>query len=356
MIEQQGTQVPTTWMLGHRPALDGVRGMAFAMVLVGHAGWPRFNHAHEQGVELFFVLSGLLITSLLLQERTRSGTIAMGAFYSRRARRLLPALYVLLAVLTLATVLGIDRLRATDVGIIGGLTYTSNLATAMGWHTGNLNHLWSLAVEEHFYLFWPIALSLASGRGAVRVRRIAFTIAGLLLVSSVWRIMASHGGADHLRWLHPATQFRIAGPLVGAAAALYLYRFRPALTGWWWTVIGVVALLATAWLSNSPPFDTAARYMLITMPLGTITSLALVMSVLSPTGPLVWLFSLAPLRWLGRYSYAGYLWHYPIYAAIGPMTALTTERTALAVAITLVVAWCSTRFIESRWRRPAISG
>jgi len=347
---------PQPWALGHRPALDGVRGVAFAMVLVGHAGWPRVNHAHELGVELFFVLSGVLITSLLLQERQRSGTVSMPRFYARRARRLLPALYLLLAVLTVATLLGIDRLRATDVGIITGFTYTSNIATALGWHTGNLNHLWSLAVEEHFYLCWPLVLSFASGRGPVRVRRIGLAITVLLVASSVWRVLVSHGDPARLQWLHSSTQFRVAGPLVGAAAALYPFRHRPALTGWWWPPLGVAALVCLAWLSIDPPIASVAQYMLLTLPLGTAAALVLLLAVLAPRGPLVWCFGRAPLRWLGNCSYAGSLWHSPICIAFGTITALTGGQTALAIGLTLVVAWVSTRFVESRWRTPSVSG
>ena len=144
------------------------------MVLAGHAGWPMAgNRAHELGVEVFFVLSGFLITVLLLEEHERTGTIALGRFFGRRARRLVPALVaVCLAVLAVGAWTNLLEWGGTRRGVIGGLTYSSDIVRIHGWDLGPLGHLWSLAVEEHFYLVWPILLlgALSFGSAMVRAR------------------------------------------------------------------------------------------------------------------------------------------------------------------------------------------
>jgi len=340
------------WNLGHRPALDGVRGVAFLMVLIGHAGWPVFNRAHEFGVELFFVLSGLLITSVLLSERVRSGRIDLLRFYIRRARRLLPALLVMLAVLSLAGMLGLGRWGPTAAGVVGGLTYTSNLMIINGINIGNLNHLWSLAVEEHFYLVWPLILVVASGRKVVRTSVILVVILVLVAESFIWRevLIIQGRGGDWTR-LYSASEIRAASPFLGAALAVLLLRFRPRLTS---PVVGVVGVLGVAmltYLSTGPWVTYAPQYWLMALPLASIASLAVLVAALAPGGLFVRAFSVAWLRWLGRHSYSGYLWHYPIFLGIGGhLTQMNTAQTFGGVALTLLAATLSTRYVEQRWR------
>src|SRR5436190_10898544 len=141
--------------LGRRPALDGLRGIAIALVVGFHAfNWPR---AGTLGVDLFFVLSGFLITTLLLEERNRTGKIDIAAFYTRRARRLLPALLVMLLpflFLGLVSAAAGSFRRPLFVGLGAAATYTSNIVVMHDQSAvpAGLVHLWSLAAEEQFYL------------------------------------------------------------------------------------------------------------------------------------------------------------------------------------------------------------
>lgn len=340
------------WRLGHRPALDGVRGLAFLMVLLGHAGWPGPHKAHEFGVELFFVLSGLLITGVMLGERAGTGSIRLGQFYIRRARRLLPALFAMLAVLAVAGWLGFERWRATDAGLLGGLTYTTNFLKISGYDVGNLEHLWSLAVEEHFYFVWPVVLLLAAGRDPrVRSRAVLMVIVVLVLCSYAWREYLVFGisgtPADRL---FPATELRASSPLVGAALAVILAWRRPRLTHWsfqWLGIIGLVILAAISIVMTG----TTPTYWLVILPLSTISSLGILIAAVARRGVLVSLFSMRWLQWLGRHSYSGYLWHYPIFLGIGGrMTHLSTLETLSGIGLTLLVAAVSTRFIEQPFR------
>lgn len=147
--------------LGYRAALDGLRCVAILPVVGLHAfGWPRQG---SLGVDVFFVLSGFLITSLLLAEREATGSVSLRRFYARRALRLLPALFAMLICFLIATLISLSvqgnldmaHLRRPLLGVAAALTYTANFAGAAGFHPAGLGHLWSLAEEEQFYLLWP---------------------------------------------------------------------------------------------------------------------------------------------------------------------------------------------------------
>lgn len=203
-----------------------MRGLAFAMVLAGHAGWPLARtRAHELGVELFFVLSGFLITVLLLEEHDRDGGVALGRFYGRRLRRLLPALVVVVG----ATLLVASWTRwldwgGTRRGAIGGLTYSSNIVRVHGWDLGPLGHLWSLAVEEHFYLVWPAVLlgAVVAARRLARPWIVLAAPVGLATACFVWRVwLVARGHGDDLNTrLYYPTDTRVLGPLAGCALAV----------------------------------------------------------------------------------------------------------------------------------------
>lgn len=178
--------------LGYRPELDGLRALAVTLVVLQHtgdflvsddgpklSGGPLFPGGFL-GVDLFFVLSGFLITTLLLEEHRDRGRISFTTFYERRALRLLPALGVLLAGTTIWVAVTADGLRAHLRGVLAAVFYVWNLAVAAGVDVGDFGHghLWSLAVEEQFYLVWPL---LASGLVLVTARRPAMVVACCLL-------------------------------------------------------------------------------------------------------------------------------------------------------------------------------
>ncbi|MFP5318576.1 MAG: acyltransferase family protein [Acidimicrobiia bacterium] len=181
------------------PQLDGLRGVAILLVVFAHM-WDGVSPTNRRlfentpfvsggglfGVELFFVLSGFLITSLLLREQEETGTVRMGGFYLRRARRLLPAFAIVLAAYgTYALVVYHGDARTAALGSIArAATYTENLQSAIGWPSDRaLGHTWSLAVEEQFYLLWPAVLLLAARRGRRAVTYAAIAVIGLTVVS-----------------------------------------------------------------------------------------------------------------------------------------------------------------------------
>lgn len=166
---------------GHVPALDGLRGLSILLVLLGHGALTRnfpladtcgaLHRMSAIGVDMFFVISGFLITLLLLRERDRQGQVSLKGFYWRRALRILPAYFAYLAFLFVTTRLGFVTLALRDW--LGTLTYTVNFLPGAGWEVG---HLWSLSVEEHFYLAWPLVFVLLGNR-------IAFFIAAAMVIT-----------------------------------------------------------------------------------------------------------------------------------------------------------------------------
>ncbi len=172
------------------PSLDGIRAISILMVLYGHlCGTSHFPVSIPQygrwfgdvahlGVLVFFVISGFLITSLLMREREKTGRISLKRFYLRRVLRIFPAFYAFIAVLAIATMVGALHLVGRDFAF--ALTYTINIAPTRAWPTG---HLWSLAVEEQFYLLWPLALLMLRGRRALFVALAAIFIGPLVRVA-----------------------------------------------------------------------------------------------------------------------------------------------------------------------------
>jgi peptidoglycan/LPS O-acetylase OafA/YrhL len=343
------------WRLGYRPALDGVRGIACLMVFAGHAGWPvAHNAAHQWGVEAFFVLSGFLITSLLLDEAARSGRVSLGAFYLRRARRLLPAMLAMVALTTLAAlVTGLFRRDATIRGALTVLTYTTNMASVAGWDVGPFAHLWSLAVEEHFYLVWPVLVALIV-RLAPRRRPEIVACASLLLVCAtvLWRWRLVHVGSGRT-WqrMYTATDVRSLAPLLGGLLAARLR-----LAGSWVKSAAVPAAIggvsALLWLSGNPSVAKLPRIWLVALPLAAGAGALLCVAGSVGDNGATRVLSIRSLRSIGKLSYAAYLWHYPIFLWIGgTLTTMSTIETGLAVGLTFVCASLSDRFIESRFRK-----
>ena len=237
--------------LAHYAGLDGLRGIAVLGVLLYHAGlsWAPGGFI---GVEVFFVLSGFLITSLLVAEWEGSSTIALGAFWSRRARRLLPALFCLVAVIgayyaVAGAAQAVPGLKGDG---ISALTYFSNwhqIVAGANYFAANgpvspLEHTWSLAIEEQFYLVWPLAvlavLWLGSRRGAGDRRRplvllLALSLAGA--VASALDMALMFDGGRNLTRVYYGTDTRASGLLIGASLAIGLallrHGGRPALGG-----------------------------------------------------------------------------------------------------------------------------
>lgn len=314
------------WRLGRRPGLDQLRGIAVLIVAVGHsAGVLGLATYAGAGVDVFFVLSGFLITRLLLEERARDGGIGYGRFYGRRARRLLPALGVALVLAAMVNVL----IGAAILAPIGAaVTYTANYAQAARPEWGGATrHLWSLAIEEHFYLFWPLVV-------AVTPRRLLLPVcvggAGLVMW---WRFGAITDG--HVELAYRATHLRADGLIWGAALACVApWLGRPSRIA----VAMGGAILAGVFLFTNPSmwWSSSAAY------LATAVLLAAAMDA----RPRAW------LERIGHLSYGIYLYH-----GVAIVLAAYFLPPVLAVAVAAVVGWCLAVFsaatIEARWRSGA---
>jgi peptidoglycan/LPS O-acetylase OafA/YrhL len=338
--------------LGHRPALDGVRGLAIA----GVVGWHAFGEPPQGalGVDLFFVLSGFLITTLLLEEHAASGAIRLRDFYRRRALRLLPALFALLALVT-PVVLATDTNRHRTVAtVLAALTYSSNIVglLAGGDIAPALQHLWSLAQEEQFYVLWPPLLIFFLRR---RPGALVPVLVALIVAVPVERLIyaAAFSGA-HLGRMYLGPDMHgdpiLVGCLCGAlfvrgsAARLLDTPLRRDLCGF--ACLAVIVAFAFAFHGG----NSANVY---ATPLLTIFALAAGAFVLCAAGGnslLARSLSCRPARFGGRISYSLYLWHLPILLAFGTLGTFTW-RTWLAVPAGLAAATASHYLVERPFLR-----
>ena len=357
--------------MGYLPGLDGLRALAIIGVLLYHAGIDWLPGGFL-GVDVFFVISGFLITSLILEEYDRSGRIDFKRFYLGRARRLLPAVVVLLIVVGIAVLFVYqDALSAFRQDALATIFYVNNwwyvlvdqsYFESMG-RPPLLKHLWSLSVEEQFYLIWPVvALLLVRSGGRPFVRRIALLLA---VASTVWMaVIAIRNGypvdADPSR-AYFGTDSHSMGLLVGAALATVwrpgrLSTHIPRGTQAIVTGTGIIALAAviafylfvgefTPWLYRG---GFLALAFFTTVLIAAVTHPA---SVLGPA------LGVGVLRYLGRRSYGIYLWHWPIFMVTRPgIDVPWSEPVAFAVrlALTLGVAELSYRLVEMPIRRGAL--
>jgi peptidoglycan/LPS O-acetylase OafA/YrhL len=350
----------------HIPALDGARGAAVAAVLLFHAG---HLDGGWLGVDLFFVLSGFLITSLLLAERARRDRISLSAFWARRGRRLLPALFlVLIGVGVYAVVWAAPRelsqIRSDGLATLGYVANWHQIGQGSSYWAlfrapSPLEHTWSLAIEEQFYLIWPIVVAalLAWRREPRRV-----LIAALVgIVASFATMLALYSpGADPQR-VYLGTDTRASSILIGAAlAALVAMRgwserrgSRALLEG-----LGVagVGFLAWAWLRLSG--TTPAVYQGLLLACSLAAGLVIAAAAHPQRGVVARVLSFRPLCALGVISYGVYLWHWPVYlVADSTRVGLSGwPLTAVRVAITLAFAVASYVLVEAPIRHGALQG
>ncbi len=299
--------------------LDGLRGIAIALVVADHA-WS-VGHGGSVGVTLFFVLSGFLITNLLITEEKTTGSISLKNFYIRRGFRLLPAFLVyMLGSAILAMWFGSSMgwiWQESWPALVYAANYVQELGVTMRLHW----HTWSLAVEEHFYLLWPLLL------GAITKRR-RLTFVGLSVgLLAVWDYVAFR----HLDgWGYSATDTNAYALGAGCLVSVARSRSSKFLLKSWHPLAGVAFLVAATGIP-----DSALRQPVVVV----ISALTVWACTEAPAGFLAF----RPLRDLGKISYALYLWHIPIL-----MTATTPAGRTLAVAVSLVVAWLSWHLLERR--------
>jgi peptidoglycan/LPS O-acetylase OafA/YrhL/lysophospholipase L1-like esterase len=354
------------------PGLDGLRALAVIAVIAFHEqlGWAPGGLL---GVGVFFTLSGYLITDLLLGQWARTGRLALADFWLRRARRLLPALFVMLIVVSAwVTVADRSQLARLRGAVTAAATYSSNWYLIVENQSyfarfappAPLDHLWSLAVEEQFYLLWPWLL-LAGLLCLRRARKgrpggvawLAPPTLALAVGSGVAMIALYHPGLDPTR-VYEGTDTRAAGVLIGAALAMIWPSRSAAADGRarTWLDAGGFAGLAVIgvliWRTGQySPF--LYRGGIIVLSVATVAVIAAVAAPGTRTGrALGW----APLRWVGVRSYGIYLWHYPVIVLT--TAAYATEdltRAALQIAATVAIAALSWRYIEEPIRREGLA-
>ena len=346
--------------------LDGVRAIAVTLVLLFHLT-PGTVIGGYLGVDIFFVVSGFLITSLLLRERADSGRVHLRAFWARRARRLLPALGILvLACGAAASLIGGDVLVGLGLQVVGAATFSSNwllLASGSTYFGDSVpelfRNLWSLAVEEQFYLVWPLLLVLVLFR-MPRPLRIAGV--ALLALASALAMAALWTPADATR-VYYGTDTHAFGLAIGAVLALFATSWPRHALAWpraARTALGVagpLALLALLGMAVTMPGDDAVVFHGGLVLVAVLTAVILA-ALRVPETPLAALLELGVLRWIGRRSYGLYLWHWPVFVlVVSALPGWARDGVTgwalggIALGITVVAAALSYRFVEQPIRR-----
>jgi peptidoglycan/LPS O-acetylase OafA/YrhL len=362
MAAEAGGGVPAPRGLGYVEAFDGIRGVAVHIVLISHlnAILPIPMILVVPGavvpLDMFFVLSGFLITALLLQEQRRAGAIDIPAFYQRRALRLFPALaLVVVAHLIYALIAGLPR-ELEFSSLLSIVFYYSNWQMALApkdflggpVFAEGLQHLWSLSVEEQFYLVWPLLVLLVGRRWRLRAQVGALLV--VIVAVGVHRAAQYHAGVP---WsaVVVRTDTRADAPLVGALLAFVWAARREPLrllgpAAW----AGALALLPIlAWAPINGPFLYYGGLSLIDWSCG-----AIVLAAIDGRWTGNRLFRLGYFVRSGRISYGLYLWHLPIYAVVRRYGSHDLAGAALALALTAAFALASWRFLEQpalRWKR-----
>jgi peptidoglycan/LPS O-acetylase OafA/YrhL len=298
-----------------RPDIEGLRALAVGLVIASHAELP-FLRGGFVGVDVFFVLSGYLITSLLVQEISSSGTVNFARFYARRARRLLPAAITMVVVVCVAEAIIMNPLAQFNTlkSAFATILYCSNLYFAhlqlqyFFQHSVTANallHTWSLALEEQFYLIWPVLLLLLA-RTIKRVKWRAAALAAISLASFLLCVWLTGRNSVLAFFLTPARVWELgAGGLLVFIPERWLLERRRLWS--WMGGIGLMALIAGAELIRTSQFP---GYIATIPVLGTL--LLLLAGVGAPESPAPWFLSTRPAQIIGRLSYSIYLWHWPV--------------------------------------------
>lgn len=338
-----------------RQDIEGLRAVAIGLVLVYHAGLPFFPGGFI-GVDVFFVISGFLITGLLVREVERTGRVSLTRFYARRAKRLLPATAL---VLTATAVMvwftsSVTEWRAFGGDIVAAAAYVVNWRLAdrsvdylaEGTSASPVQHFWSLAVEEQFYIVWPLLLvviALLARRTGYRLRRLM--TAGLIVIvvpSLIWSVLLTSASQATAFFVTTTRLWELGiGALVAVGAGLWT-RFPTVVSsilGW-----AGIAVLMTAAVWFDETFAWPGAWALVP----TLATAALIMAGATQRSGVQRLLSTRPAVWIGGLSYSLYLWHWPLligyenlYGKPGAVDG------GLLVIASFVPAWLSLKFVEN---------
>jgi len=323
--------------LRYNPALDGIRAVSILAVVMFHCGVP-FARGGFVGVDVFFVLSGYLITSLLAAEY-RGGGIEAGRFYARRALRLYPTLLLMVAAYAaLAPTLWPADNQWQSAALAA--LYVYDYALAFWKLTYTIGHTWSLGVEEKFYLLWPFVLPLF-----LRTRHPVRWMVAAFVAATAWRCF----GAVHWNWSQAYFRFdmRVSGILLGAVAAL-----APVRVGKCTLVAACLVLAVVVWLPSLP---TSHQVQAVTWRI-TLAELCGFVLVCHAVGNAKAAFlSWRPMAYIGRLSYGIYIWHFPFVLVLRDTQPVWIQLAA-TVAFSFTMAAICLHFVDQpikRWRQQA---
>jgi peptidoglycan/LPS O-acetylase OafA/YrhL len=342
----------------HMPALDGVRALAIIVVMIYHLEWITPSlHSYVKGgflgVDIFFVLSGFLITSILLNEHEKTATISLKNFYLRRFLRLIPAFWFFLICLYLFGTHLLPQFQADLIfgrhDFIYALTYTMNWFSATNpGYDSNLNHAWSLSIEEQFYIIWSLVLFKAFAERQKRKTILLITI-GFIVAVSVSRAVRALTGTADTRMLYYATDTRIDSLLIGCVTSMiFVWKMLPAgaVKKFGFKLLLTCSTFAGAFVLFSFSHDAVELYV-VGLPTFNIAVAIGIFWLVSSHGTTLHKF--LENRFVGRIgniSYALYLWHYLMYEFAKKEFATSESRIFVGLSLAIAMACISYYLIE----------
>jgi peptidoglycan/LPS O-acetylase OafA/YrhL len=349
-----------------RPDVEGLRAVAIALVVLYHANVPGLTGGYV-GVDVFFVISGFVITGLLLRERSATGRTSILSFYARRCRRILPAATLVILATVIATYVAIGVIVGTTTADDGrwAAVFLSNFhfqAVGTNYLTANrppspLQNFWSLSVEEQFYFVYPTLFLLIAGIKTVRisVRTRLTVLLGLVILGSYWLSVTQTASHSTTAYFSPFTRaWELALGALVAVSTSWLKQL-PARAAAVITWSGLATIVLSAFAFNS---QTEYPGSLVAIPV-VGAALVIACGAVVPGAGAESLLGLGPFRWLGRHSYSLYLWHWPVLviaAERAGKTALPLGDNLVLIAIAVLVSMVTYRLVENpirHWQLPA---